>query len=630
MATYEETSSALPEDDGSGLPIKRQLADVSVWFVRLRWLAAAGIFLGGIVAQSLGFNLHWVEGALVAAYLLAANLIFVLALRRESPREWPGSTLKFFNVGQVAVDWGAVIALIYLTGGMGSPCVFFFFFHLVMAAILQPTRNIYPASVIAALLLSGLFLLEAFELIPHRDFIPGVTVPYREPLYIVSTVSAFVISIFLTVFFAAWVSKLMARRMRQLAETTARLETTSARLHAIYGVIRLIGVNFVLSELLDAVVSQATRLWGIRSAFVALLDPQTRQYSFASVRELDPGNRPDTPRFLESPPFSEALKRGATISIPDLTNLGPQFDFPTLAWLAEQGKRSLMVVPLRVGRQVIGAFCLSARRADIFSDEDRRYFQIFADLVAIEIENVRANQILMNHARTRTWFYQRAAHDLRAPLSAIRSMLTLITDGYVEDLEEIRALVSRANARAEGLQGMIADLLLLAEDRMSELENRLEGVDVAALLRSVAELYEAEAIKKRITLRVDVPDGPVWVRATADGMERIFNNLVSNGVKYTPDAGRVDVHLALDGERVEISVSDTGIGIPEESRSAIFQEFFRAPNARKLTEMGTGLGLSITRKLVEEFQGEIRFAPGAAAGTVFTVRFPTGKAPADL
>jgi signal transduction histidine kinase len=107
-----------------------------------------------------------------------------------------------------------------------------------------------------------------------------------------------------------------------------------------------------------------------------------------------------------------------------------------------------------------------------------------------------------------------------------------------------------------------------------------------------------------------------------EGLDRIFNNLVSNAIHYTSNGGRIRVSLSKTAREVIVMVSDTGIGIPEEAMEHLFEEFFRAPNARLVDREGTGLGLSIVRETVNKYGGQVSVQSAVGVGTCFTVTLP--------
>lgn len=114
----------------------------------------------------------------------------------------------------------------------------------------------------------------------------------------------------------------------------------------------------------------------------------------------------------------------------------------------------------------------------------------------------------------------------------------------------------------------------------------------------------------------------MWVRADRESLRRILANLVSNAIKYTPPNGRVQADLSWDEHWLEFTVSDSGIGIPQEDLPHLFTEFYRAKNARQSQPLGTGLGLAIVKQLVTQFEGQVTVRSTEGEGSTFTVYLP--------
>ena len=143
------------------------------------------------------------------------------------------------------------------------------------------------------------------------------------------------------------------------------------------------------------------------------------------------------------------------------------------------------------------------------------------------------------------------------------------------------------------------------------------------MLAQVVERYETEAGEKKITLAYrSRTTEPSMIVATPDGVDRIFDNLVSNAVKYTPAGGSVSVALGTERDMARVEVADTGIGIPDESLNHLYEEFYRAPNAKAQVKEGTGLGLAICKELVTRYGGNITFHSKPGQGTTFVVTLP--------
>jgi two-component system, OmpR family, phosphate regulon sensor histidine kinase PhoR len=227
---------------------------------------------------------------------------------------------------------------------------------------------------------------------------------------------------------------------------------------------------------------------------------------------------------------------------------------------------------------------------------------------------------------TKTTFIRTVTHELRSPVSVTRSLLRTITDGYTGQLnEQQRDILERANRRIDFLQKLIDDLLDLAAGKVEvQSKQLLEPIILDEILQKVITRFEVPARVKGLSLEwhKDTKDQPTIVRATIDGLDRIYDNLVGNAVKYTLPNGKVILNLSHVNAEAWVTVEDTGIGISEESLSHLFEEFYRAPNARALEREGTGLGLTIVKNLVTRFGGRIAVQSTQGIGTRFTVILP--------
>jgi signal transduction histidine kinase len=186
-------------------------------------------------------------------------------------------------------------------------------------------------------------------------------------------------------------------------------------------------------------------------------------------------------------------------------------------------------------------------------------------------------------------------------------------------------LVERAGKRAAFLQTLIDDLLDLAASKTGlRMSDKTQPVQLQSVLQDVIERYRVMADEKQITLRLDCAcEAPLRVAANAENLDRAITNLVSNAIKYTPEQGSVTVSLKADAHNARLQVSDTGIGIPDDALPHLFEDFYRAPNAKAQIQHGTGLGLVITRDIIERYGGTIRVNSTLGEGTTFTVTLPT-------
>jgi len=186
-------------------------------------------------------------------------------------------------------------------------------------------------------------------------------------------------------------------------------------------------------------------------------------------------------------------------------------------------------------------------------------------------------------------------------------------------------VIRRALKRVQALQRLVNDLLDLAAGRAELRKSDRRVVPLAATVAEVCDRLQARVRAKDVTLAFESPAEPLEVWADPADIERLAINLVGNAVKYTV-AGSVRVTLAREADRARLVVADTGIGIPSESLPRLFEEFYRAKNAKALEEAGTGLGLAIVKDLVDRYSGRIYVTSQEGRGTTFTVTLPLAPA----
>jgi heavy metal sensor kinase len=213
-----------------------------------------------------------------------------------------------------------------------------------------------------------------------------------------------------------------------------------------------------------------------------------------------------------------------------------------------------------------------------------------------------------------------ASHELKTPLTAIRGEAEVALMGELTP-EEYRRCVHSILESAERMSEIVESLLLLARADSGQTLIRRDPVELGGLLLEVVERLEPFAQRHGVSLLVEevedltVPGDRLW-------LNQVLTNLIGNGAKYTPAGGTVTVALRPDGERAELTVRDTGIGIPPEHLSHIFDRFYRVDQGRARSAGGTGLGLSITRWAVEAHGGEIGVESVLGEGSKFRVLLP--------
>lgn len=228
--------------------------------------------------------------------------------------------------------------------------------------------------------------------------------------------------------------------------------------------------------------------------------------------------------------------------------------------------------------------------------------------------------------KIRSEFVANVSHELKTPVAAVKGFSETLLAGAMEDRETARSFLTIIHDESERLNRLIGDILELSQIESRRTSLQFSPVEAEALLARIYELIAPEAARKNIALDLRAEAG-LFLEADEDRLGQIVINLLQNGINYTPEGGIVKLSaesFVADGdvERVKITVSDTGIGIPKKDLPRIFERFYRVDKARSRSSGGTGLGLSIVKHLVDLHHGTIRVESELGAGSQFIIELP--------
>lgn len=227
--------------------------------------------------------------------------------------------------------------------------------------------------------------------------------------------------------------------------------------------------------------------------------------------------------------------------------------------------------------------------------------------------------------KSKSEFVSLASHQLKTPLTAIRWLVEAMQGGAVGQFTPAqREYVDKIGRSAQNMITIVNDLLSVSRIELNRLATQIEDIDVHALAQSVIDEQQHAADTRRIALAFTSADVP-HIQADKNALRMIFQNLISNAIKYTSEGGSVKVDVSVAGARqqaIYLSVSDTGIGIPKAEQSRVFEKLHRASNAQALAVEGTGLGLYVVKTVIEKAGGAITFDSIEGKGTTFTVTIP--------
>ncbi len=251
-------------------------------------------------------------------------------------------------------------------------------------------------------------------------------------------------------------------------------------------------------------------------------------------------------------------------------------------------------------------------------------------LRARESELGMANRKLEEKDRLKSEYVQTVSHDLQNSLSAIQSCLKVVLSGLTGTVsKKSREMISRAEHRTIGLLDFVKDILNLSKIRVLR-KLKKNNISLSGLAKKIIEQVESKAKEKHISLVIESLNQNDIVYANQNSIEQLLSNLLFNAVRYTPNEGKVALNCSRPGGRrlkgfMQISVSDTGIGIPQEDLPYVFNDFYRAKNAEIFAEDGTGLGLSIVKQIVEAHGGKIWIESRVGKGSTFIFTLPIGR-----
>ena len=243
---------------------------------------------------------------------------------------------------------------------------------------------------------------------------------------------------------------------------------------------------------------------------------------------------------------------------------------------------------------------------------------------------VRDETRLRRLERVRRDFVTNVSHELRTPITAIRLMVETLQKGALETPDEAAHFVQRIALEVGHMTQMVEELLELSTIESGGRPLTFEPVAVGDLVATIDRLLPL-AEERHIRVSVEVAEGTPVLRGDARRLGQVLRNLVHNAIKFTPPDGLITVSArpVSEGERVELRVSDTGVGIRAEDVPRIFERFWKADSSRQRDGEGSGLGLAIARHVVEAHGGSIRVESEPRRGATFIVELPTVPEPAD-
>lgn len=279
-----------------------------------------------------------------------------------------------------------------------------------------------------------------------------------------------------------------------------------------------------------------------------------------------------------------------------------------------------LAVPMRSRGQILGVMvwvCVESGRH--YGTDDLKLAEEIANRAALAVDNTRLFKAAQDGVAARDRFLAMLGHELRNPLNSISIVAKMLERESLSDerLTRLRTMIGRETRQ---LSALVDDLLDVSRVLAGKMSLSLEPVDLTLMVRESAQSFEETARQRDLKLAVTIPDEQIIIAGDPVRMRQVIANLLTNAIKFTEPAGRVEVALCSNGDSASLSVRDTGIGIAPEMLDRIFEPFAQAS---LLPPHGLGLGLSVVKQVAELHGGTVTASSeGIGKGSEFTVSLP--------
>jgi len=326
-----------------------------------------------------------------------------------------------------------------------------------------------------------------------------------------------------------------------------------------------------------------------------------------------------------SPMAQSALKRSPI----EISDLASETGYEMRDALLKADVRALLAVPLLREEQVVGALMIRRRTPGAFGKSIIDLMQSFASQSALAIQNARLFQEIEDKSRQlesasqhKSQFLANMSHELRTPLAAILGYAELMQEGfYGTPSEKSLDALTRIRSNGKHLLGLINTVLDIAKIESGQFTLNMGEYAVESVVETVRSATESLAQNKKLALKTDVAKSLPFGLGDEQRLTQVLLNLVGNAIKFT-DAGEVRVSAQAVNGNFNVSVADTGPGIPADQLTRIFEQFHQVDSSNTKAKGGTGLGLAISKQIVEMHGGRIWVESILGKGSTFHMELP--------
>jgi len=424
------------------------------------------------------------------------------------------------------------------------------------------------------------------------------------------------------------------RLFKELEARTADLTRSVEQLTALGEVGRAVSSTLDLETLLTTIVSRAVQLSGLDGGVVFEYDEGTAEFVQRAMTDTGEGLA-EARRSTRIRKGEGVLGRTAItlepVQVADIAMPGA-YEGRLREILIDAGVRAILAVPMVREGHLIGCLGVTRNSPGEFPAPTIELLRTFATQSALALQNARLFREIEEKSRQlavasqhKSEFLANMSHELRTPLNAIIGFSEVLSERMFGELNEKQdEYLKDIHASGQHLLSLINDILDLSKIEAGKMELELSDFDLPMTIDNALMLIRERAGRRSIALNTAVGERVGQVHADERKIRQVLLNLLSNAIKFTPEGGRIEVEAKPVNGSIEVSVSDTGVGIAPEDQEAVFEEFRQVGTADKKVE-GTGLGLALSRKFIELHGGKIWVESQVGQGSTFTFTVPVRR-----
>jgi signal transduction histidine kinase len=575
-----------------------------LWITRLRSIAGI-LMLAVLVRWAEPDSVRLVPIVLVCAADLAPSVLYHWWLRTRQQ-------LRLLAYVQLLADTVAIIVgLAFITQSA-------ILFHFVLLLVVVPASLVeWQCGLVIATLASlghfGLLWLRGMDAVSVEGLLPPAS------FFLIASQSLFYAQ------HLAQKNADLAVAAESLNESNRRLEEEAAVSGALVRAAEALTTSLDPHEILERLNDVIRQALECDWSATLLYDTQREAYRLAAAAGTNMDALEEV-RSLEFPvksaPLFTAVTQQGIVAVPDRSS--GLFPAPLMErWQIG----SFLCADLQRAGVSIGLLAAGfSQRAGPFSAREERLFRSIAQQAAVALENARLVESLRAASRLKSEFIGTMSHELRSPLNVVIGYVDLLIDGDMGAVsDEQRDALERVRQHALQLLELIQETLDVNRLEAGLLPLDLEAFTLREFIDDLKDSIPADWLKREVMLKWNVADGPVVMRSDRGKLKKVLRNLIHNAFKFT-ERGAVTVSAGADNGSIEFAVSDTGIGISEESLPVIFEMFRQVDGSTTRRHGGVGLGLYIVKQLVRGLGGEVTVTSNVGVGSTFRVRLRRGDA----